>query len=240
MKAKTASPQTDSKAAPLAQIKGEHYRLNILQAEGGAIYTKVYDSRTLDCLGRVEDCDSRQPDAIEKLMLWAENRAKAPTAERNPPAREEGTKWDEETFFNEISSKRSPAEVDAARKLLEWSRKTDRIWWGEGKMDGSFFPVIESGIPNHGRLIFSVWTTGKVAMQFKHLQSAPGFTPRAKRAEMAKRLNGIEGVSIPEDELEKLPSFPLVLLAKSGAMKRFLHLMDDVIAQMKAANSGRG
>ena len=59
--------------------------------------------------------------------------------------RGEPRKWNEASFFLDLSQRRGEQEVAVARRLLEWAIKHNlRIWWGEGKKDGSFFPMYDN------------------------------------------------------------------------------------------------
>jgi hypothetical protein len=56
--------------------------------------------------------------------------------------RGESRKWDEAMFFDILKLRRGEQETAIARRLLEWATELHlRIWWGEGKKDGSFFPM---------------------------------------------------------------------------------------------------
>jgi hypothetical protein len=69
-------------------------------------------------------------------------------------------KWDEPSFFEDLETRRGPAESAVARKLLEWAKRAmPEIWWGEGKKDGSFFP----GLTHKGtwRRLFAVYVYGR-------------------------------------------------------------------------------
>ena len=114
--------------------------------------------------------------------------------------RGEPRQWDESSFFLELSQRRSEQEAAVARRLLDWAKKHGlRIWWGQGKKDGSFFPSYVSRFGQH--LLFSVWTYGSVELQFQHMKRPP-FAEEAKRRELAQRLSAM-GVSIPDEALTK-------------------------------------
>ena len=87
-----------------------------------------------------------------------------------------------------------------------------RIWWGQGKKDGSFFPMYDNRFGKN--FLFSVWTYGTVELQFQHMKIPP-FSEPEKRKELAHRLSAIQGLSIPEAALSKRPSFELSLLTGS-------------------------
>ena len=98
--------------------------------------------------------------------------------------------------------RRPPCRGEANRRwrshgrLLEWAKEHGlRIWWGEGKKDGSFFPMYDNRFGKN--FLFSVWTYGTVELQFQHMRRPP-FSEESERKELADRLATIAGVSIPE------------------------------------------
>jgi hypothetical protein len=105
--------------------------------------------------------------------------------------------WDEESFFKDLKSRRGSEEAEIARKILEWAKdKLPRFWWGKGKQDGSFYPVLDM----HGEQYYpiNIWTYGKIEIQFQWLMNKPPFNDEMKRKELLRRLNQIPGVEIPE------------------------------------------
>ena len=103
--------------------------------------------------------------------------------------------------FRDLGQRRGEQEAAVARRLLEWANKHGlRIWWGQGKKDGSFFPMYDNRFGQN--FLFSVWTYGNVELQFQHMRLPP-FSDAEKRKELADRLSEIQGVSIPEAALEQ-------------------------------------
>jgi hypothetical protein len=145
-------------------------------------------------------------------------------------ARSESRQWDESSFFLDLSQRRGEPE-EVARRLLEWANQHGlRVWWGQGKKDGSFFPSYINRFGQH--LLFSVWTYGTIEIQFQHMKNPP-FTDEAKRKELAQRLAPIEGVSIPEFAQSKRPSFKLGKLIGSGNLEKFLAAFDWMLSEIK-------
>jgi hypothetical protein len=147
--------------------------------------------------------------------------------------RSEKRQWDERSFFYALSERTGDPEVSMARSLLEWVRtKGLRIWWGEGKNDGSFFAMYDNKAGKSP--MFSVWTYGTVELQFQRMNLQP-FTEAGKRQELATRLHAIPGVSIPEMALTKRPSFKLGLLTVERSLNTFLEILDWVLSEIKKA-----
>src|SRR5262249_22914072 len=137
----------------------------------------------------------------------------------------EARHWDESSFFRELEARRPLEESRAARKLLDWAKVSmPDIWWGKGRKDGSFFPGLT--LKGATRTVFAVYTYGNVEMQFQYMRAVPPFDDRTKRLEFLRRLNGISGVKIPEDAIERRPSIPLSVLTNDTALKEFISALD--------------
>ena len=144
--------------------------------------------------------------------------------------RGEPRQWDEASFFLDLSQRRGQQEAAVARRLLDWPHKHDlRVWWGQGKKDGSFFPSYNNRFGQH--LLFAVWTYGSVELQFQRM-TIPPFAEEPKRKELAQRLSMI-GVSIPDEALTRRPTFSLSLLLAPGHFDKFVGAFDWVLSEIK-------
>jgi len=144
-----------------------------------------------------------------------------------------GLQWNEKTFFQELESKRGSTETEIARKILEWSKgKFSRVWWGEGKHDGSFVPVLDHN--NISYYLITVWTYGKVEIQFQWLKTRPPFDNELKRKELLDKLNQIPGINLPGDAITRRPSIPLSMFKEKAVLKQLLDILDWAVDNMPA------
>ena len=61
-----------------------------------------------------------------------------------------GKKWDEASFFEDLEKKQGEEEAKVAREIFKWAQqKTTRIWYGHGKVNGSFVPVLKHKDRDH-------------------------------------------------------------------------------------------
>ena len=138
-------------------------------------------------------------------------------------------KWDEDSFFRGFSERGNTACVPAAKSLLDWARdNATRIWWGEGQTNGSFIPVWEAG--RWKQYLFAVytgWIPGApyVQLQFQNWAKHPAFEDPAKRVEMIQRLNGIAGVALTPDAIDRYPTLSLAALQDQAALATFVSAM---------------
>ena len=141
--------------------------------------------------------------------------------------------WDEPSFLRELETYDGEL-VRPARAILDWSRACmPSISWGKGTQYGTFTPVLEYKGTAH-RLI-SVWTNGYVQLQFGYMQSRSPFDDEAKRVELLRRLNAIDGITIEDDAITKYPSIALSILKNETAMKQFLETLDWVVQEIRAS-----
>lgn len=145
--------------------------------------------------------------------------------------------WDEESFFAELITQRQKEESAVAKRILDWSvSKGLRIWWGKGKDQGSFYPMID--LKNGSSWTVSVWTYGKVEVQFMYLKKYPPFDEDSMRIELLNRLNEIQQVSLPLDSINRRPTFALSSLLNEDALKKFLDTLDWLISKVREADKG--
>jgi hypothetical protein len=148
---------------------------------------------------------------------------------QKPPI--ETRKWDEPSFF-EILHQKDPIAETVGRKILEWAvPRVSFIYWGEGKVTGAFVPILRHN--DRGYQLFAVYTNGFVETYFPSYKRRPQFESTEKRLEILHRLNKIEGVSIPDDAIDRKPSIKLSLLAKPESLEKFLSVFSWMIDEIK-------
>jgi hypothetical protein len=163
---------------------------------------------------------------VPRVLGQTEAARRKKSADRGEPRQ-----WDESSFFEALRERRGEQEEAVARRLLQWTMGNGlRIWWGQGKKDGSFFPMYDNKFGKN--FLFSVWTYGTVELQFQHMRRPP-FSAPERRRDLADRLAKIEGVSIPDAALDKRPSFGLRHLVAAGRLDTFLEVFDWVLTEIK-------
>ena len=143
-----------------------------------------------------------------------------------------GEQWTEDKFFSELEKNCGASAMQAAKKILEWSKpRFQSFYWGRGAKAGSFAPFFIQGDVDFPS--FAVWTYGTVEIYFQHLKNRPIFSSENKRLELLQMLNSIPGVSIPENTLSKRPSISLDLLKDEKSLGLFFNAFDWLIQQIK-------
>ncbi len=147
-------------------------------------------------------------------------------------ARSKGTparQWDEPTFLADLEKRHGPPAVEVAGRLLEWAKERDlRLWWGQGKKDGSFFPLLDQP---ETLWTFSVWTYGRIEIQFRQMVGRPVFGDAARREELRRRLCET-GIEVPPDAIERRPSFQLAQLSEEDRLQQFFAVWDWYLSEI--------
>jgi hypothetical protein len=81
--------------------------------------------------------------------------------------------------------------------------------------------------------LFAVGTSGRVGLFFEYYQRKPPFEAEAKRRELRRRLNAIDGVSIPADAITRRPRIPLAVLAEAERVTAFLGVFEWFIQEVQ-------
>ena len=143
-----------------------------------------------------------------------------------------GKPWDEASFMKELENNKGLEAVRIAKELLEWAKeKSDWIWWGRGRIHGSFVPIV--GPEGSGSQFISIWTYGVVENQFQWLANRDAFKDEEQRKEIVSRLNAIPGVQLSDDVITKRPSISLEKLAGEEAMRIFKETYEWVIDRLR-------
>ena len=80
----------------------------------------------------------------------------------------------------------------------------------------------------------SVWTYGRLEVQFQQMQMKQPFDDESKRMELRRRLNEITGVDLPADKITKRPSISLSTLKEEAALKQCLEALNWFVEEVKA------
>lgn len=164
----------------------------------------------------------------------------AAAQEKKSGVSSQGRQWDEASFFQELQLRRPIEEVNSARRILAWAQAQGlRIWWGQGKVYGSFFPMFDFQSETYP--LISVWTYGTIEVQFKELKKRPPFDNEAKRVELLHRLSELPDISLPTDAISRRPSIRLASLTDPLILTRFLEIFAwvmEVIRGQGTTNNG--
>ena len=79
---------------------------------------------------------------------------------------------------------------------------------------------------------FSVWTYGRIEINFQYMQEKAPFDETTKRGELAHRIEEILGIHIPAEAQTKRPSFQLDLLLDQQRRTEFLALMKQTAEEI--------
>jgi len=176
--------------------------------------------------------EMRQYETPELQMLVPELFGPRPKSIEPPPPMQ----WDKTSFFQRMETQNGPAESEVARQLLKWGESNmSSIWWGKGAKSGSFSPVLDrNGISYTVIVVYTGFKAGFLVIQFHNLQTKPPFNNITKRVELLRRLNEVEGVSLPEDSINKYPSVSLSKLTNESSLRQFIDVLNWFVQEVKS------
>lgn len=142
--------------------------------------------------------------------------------------------WDESTFLSALEKREGIHAVITTKAILAWAQKNIlEIWWGKGSRSGSFIPIF-----HHKDIwysFFALWTYGGIEIQFQVMKNRPVYENVEMRQKLLDQLNSIPGVSIPDDGIERRPTFPFSALEPGTTLIRFLEIWEEVIQNIQTS-----
>ncbi len=143
------------------------------------------------------------------------------------------SRTNEDEFFQALEARRSPDEVDIARQLLNWCKENfSRISWA----GSSFVPELLYDSNVFSPIAVGKSKSGRVQIRFGHIKrrNVP-FDVETTRLEFLRQLNGIPGITLTEDAIDRFPNILLSTLTSGDALDQFLRTIAWSIQEVKAA-----
>ncbi len=146
-------------------------------------------------------------------------------SEKKRPSHRESRQWDRDSFFDELRRRKGDEACRVADSIMRWSNEHGfTIRWGRGGKIGSMIPTFEH---ENRRYRFAYLTTrGSIELQFGQLTTRHPFDREEKRRELLDRLNGIEGINIPESMMDLFPRISMDVLKQEDRLNRFLEVLE--------------
>ncbi|GAA1010213.1 hypothetical protein GCM10009551_093720 [Nocardiopsis tropica] len=111
--------------------------------------------------------------------------------------------------------------VPLSREMSMQSRAQETSW---------FLTMRGKGTIEDRRLLVLCPVTGIAEVVFQHLRRRPPFDDIEMRRELLKRLNEVPRIDLPEDALNRRPSFPLDGLMRLGGARSAKYWRGSTIA----------
>ncbi|MEX2430894.1 MAG: response regulator transcription factor [Dehalococcoidia bacterium] len=141
--------------------------------------------------------------------------------------------------FQQFTRSGRPADVETAAALLEWAAQRNlKVRWGGGRLEGSFAVSLEIG--GIAFWLLTVWAIGAVEVQFQMLEAQQPFSAESLRAELARRLEHIQGVRIPSEALTGRPRVSLSSIRHQEDLAHFISTMEWAVDTINHAWAAKG
>ena len=133
----------------------------------------------------------------------------------------EGSSWDRDSLLAAIETRSGNAARVLANQIIDWAEsKKLQMYWGKGKVFGSFVPYFKYN--GQTFIPFTMYSYGKIEIPFGILRTRPPFNQDFKRVELLNMLNEVSGVNLPADSISKRPTVLIAEIAKQDSLFRLL------------------
>lgn len=120
-------------------------------------------------------------------------------AEKSSTDKRTTRKWDEQTFFADATDRLTIDQLQAIKRLYDFSKKTaDEIGWGGGPQKGSFNPKFYNVCP---RSLFTVKSSGRLVLNFHWMNDTEEM--KKLRSKFKENVSKIRGINISADYEDK-------------------------------------
>lgn len=142
-----------------------------------------------------------------------------------------GYQWTQESFISEICDKNGKECEKVVNSVINFCLENNlRIWYGNGKSQGSLIPVLDKKI--YANQLFAIYTYGRIEIYFQYLKQKPPFNNKDKRLDLLNKLNSIQGINLPSTKLEMRPSFDIRILFRKENVDEFLEILKWIISEI--------
>ncbi len=145
-----------------------------------------------------------------------------------PSAGDAGERGTAESFAGQLRATQAPDTAKGVLATVEgWAGLAGRVEFGRAD-ETSCFLVYDRVDAGHGEDIWPLAlypVQGKAEVVFQYLKTRAPFDDAALRNELRRRLNTVEGITLPESKLGLRPSFPLDVLADAERRSAVLEVL---------------
>lgn len=148
------------------------------------------------------------------------------------------SRWNEASFLQAMKERAGIDKADLTKRILDWSKdNVFRITWAKT----SFSARLDYGAES-SHIPFVVYaqgkTRGQIEIPFKRMGLRnPPFDLEEKRLELLHRLNEIPEVNLPDDGVNRYPTFSLSALRDEKALSHFLQTIYWTNQEVRAAKT---
>lgn len=133
-----------------------------------------------------------------------------------------------ERRFHELLLEKQPSTVVRATQALidGCTAAGGGLVWGASSETSCFLLTWDESVSPEWRWALVLYpVSGRAEVVFQHLARRPPFDDVALRKELLHRFNAVPGIDLPEDSLNRRPSFPLQVLENDGG-----HRVQEVLS----------
>lgn len=131
--------------------------------------------------------------------------------------------WDEDSFFDDVSTRLGESAVSVIRTIASWMTQNNMrlAFGGQGKTYGSVVATYTHNNVTHRPVV--IYGDGSIEIRFNHMKESDPFRSYDMRIALLERLNSIEGANLPVEKIDSRPNFKIGLLYDGTMLDRFLN-----------------
>lgn len=162
--------------------------------------------------------------------------------DRRAASSDRGDTWTPDRFYSALRETSGQQAVDLFHKIHDWAEQQPHVavFFGRGKKEGSIQvtfmrnPAREYR-PGEDVVFLTLWTYGRVEIDFQYLMTTTKFRDLANREELRQRLTSASTIAIPEDKVDKRPGITWSELTDPNNMRALLTSQDWVVAELSSS-----
>ncbi|MCK6211561.1 DUF262 domain-containing protein [Georgenia sp. EYE_87] len=136
-----------------------------------------------------------------------------------------------ESFLTQLAENHSESTVHGVIAVMDtWVGLGGRLQYGEFA-ETTCFLILDT--PAGVTWPAAIYPKGKFEVVFQYLKDRPPFDELGNRRELAKRLNAVEGVELPEGKLAMRPGFTLDVLGTTNLRQRVIEALEWFVATQR-------
>lgn len=142
--------------------------------------------------------------------------------------------WDKDSFLQEVERASGEEAVAICEKLINSLEDIGcRIWWGRGKKYASFVAMYDGKQKYQLLSIYPYESVTRFELYFQHYATKEPFISIEIRKKLQNKFNQINGIHVPDNKLDKRPSFDLSVLKDENNMELFIDVFKFFIEEVK-------
>lgn len=173
-------------------------------------------------------------DGMKTLVPRVIGQTETARQKKAPTGREQRQRLTREQYLEAFDAEHGEPAQTLIRRLIDRTANAGlEPTFTHRKKHTSFIPILRVG----GVMLypFSMWETGQIYFQMRHLKAYPPFDDELVRAELYSKLKDLPGFTVTEADMEGFPRLSMSGLTQEGDFAAFLDALGWIVEQYRQA-----